>query len=293
MRCILDTFAVFPFRWDITKPNQIGRLLDNNFGESPYHYADFLADLTACCAKVLAQSANSHLYFVGRSPDDIYDYLSGILEGTYFRDRLHLLHFSMFYEDVATIIRKEPQALAAFYAYLQHLQLDPLNLIQRSGTITLVDIVSRGTTLGNFIKLLQHWCGEIGVAWEAIKPKLRIIAIVRAPYHTQKYLRQEATWLNHLKPKAIKRVITSKRFWSALGDHEIKVSISYTPKMWGDEQVRQPYHTTMHLAALRQALALYEQGQKSNSRRELVRYMSREQAVRYRWFRKLLLEINK
>jgi len=65
-----------PFRWNIAKREQIGRLLE---APSPAGDVPGLHDtLRAVSAKILARSDDSDLVFVGRSVESFYDYLSGI-----------------------------------------------------------------------------------------------------------------------------------------------------------------------------------------------------------------------
>ena len=51
-------------------------------------YADELED---CCAKIVARSEGRELVFVGRSPENFFDYLSGVFQGTDFARQIHLL----------------------------------------------------------------------------------------------------------------------------------------------------------------------------------------------------------
>ena len=67
-----------PFRWDLTRRNQLGSLLE---GEAAATYKSFPTHLLACCARVVAFSGDSDLIFVGRSPESIFDHLSGLLFG--------------------------------------------------------------------------------------------------------------------------------------------------------------------------------------------------------------------
>jgi hypothetical protein len=63
-----------PFRWDLTHRNHLGSLVD---GEPAESYAAFLDHLLPCCSRVLAFGGDSDLIFVGRSPESIFDHLSG------------------------------------------------------------------------------------------------------------------------------------------------------------------------------------------------------------------------
>jgi hypothetical protein len=82
-----------PLRWDLHRRERLGLLVARHPGAR----ADltWLEGLPACAAKVLARSGDADIYFVGRSADSVFDYLSGALLGTSGHDRLHLLPFSL------------------------------------------------------------------------------------------------------------------------------------------------------------------------------------------------------
>ncbi len=84
-----------PFRWDVTRRECLGSLVAR-----PRENLWYLKELEACAAKVLARCSNARqLYFVGRSPARICDYLTGALECTSWGRRLVRLPFSMRWED--------------------------------------------------------------------------------------------------------------------------------------------------------------------------------------------------
>jgi hypothetical protein len=53
---------------------------------------ELLLELARCCARVLAFAGDSDLVFVGRSPESLFDLLSGFLEGTSRAGRASLLN---------------------------------------------------------------------------------------------------------------------------------------------------------------------------------------------------------
>ncbi len=71
-----------PFRWDLVRPDQFGTLLERADVPSLW----FPRDLTECAAKVLARGGDADLHFVGRSADSVHDLLSGVLDGTPWRE---------------------------------------------------------------------------------------------------------------------------------------------------------------------------------------------------------------
>ena len=71
--------VVRPFRWDIGRRSQLGSFPHVT---PPETYPEFEDDLLACAARVLAFAGDSDLVFVGRSPQPLFDLLSGLLLDT-------------------------------------------------------------------------------------------------------------------------------------------------------------------------------------------------------------------
>ena len=65
-----------PFRWNLTHRNYLGKLIE---GQRARAYDDLRDDLLPCCSRIMAFADDSNLIFVGRSPESIFDYLSGLL----------------------------------------------------------------------------------------------------------------------------------------------------------------------------------------------------------------------
>lgn len=107
-----------PFRWNLTNRNHLGSLVE---GEAAVSYPEFFEHLLSCCSKVLAFSGDSDLVFIGRSPESIFDHLSGLLFDTSWRDRLELLHFSMRFREEKAIRQEHPEAINAMREYFRHL----------------------------------------------------------------------------------------------------------------------------------------------------------------------------
>ena len=77
-----------PFRWNIARREQLGSLIS---GVSPPQRLNdmFLESLRATAARILAHANRSDLAFIGRTPENLYDYLSGCFEGL--RDTMPVL----------------------------------------------------------------------------------------------------------------------------------------------------------------------------------------------------------
>jgi hypothetical protein len=63
-----------PFRWDLSRREQLGRLVEGEAGPS---YEGFLDDLRRASVRVTALGGDHRFVFAGRSPESLFDYLSG------------------------------------------------------------------------------------------------------------------------------------------------------------------------------------------------------------------------
>src|SRR5687768_17548559 len=126
---------IHPFRWDVSKRSQLGTLVGTPEGDketwlrgevqtggsywNPYFtYEWFVTELRRCSARIIAFCDNSDLFFVGRSPDSIFDYLSGLLFDTNWANRLNLLHFSTGWLDWQEAFEYNPSAITDMRQYL-------------------------------------------------------------------------------------------------------------------------------------------------------------------------------
>jgi hypothetical protein len=129
----------------VRKREQLGQLLA---GWQPTLTDDFIAELLLCSARVVALSRDGDLFFIGRSPDSLFDVLSGILAGTTWEERLRPLPVSLRWEGWGR--RTGPRH--ALQRYLASMGLAPPQLVGRPRPAVLVDIVSRGLTFGELVR---------------------------------------------------------------------------------------------------------------------------------------------
>jgi hypothetical protein len=279
-----------PFRWNLTHRNHLGSLLD---GERASTYDDFNDDLLRCCAKILAFAGNSNLVFVGRSPESLFDLLSGLLFDSSRFERLELLHFSMRFREENIVRQNNPGAIAALRDYLTHLELDPETIAFKNHSVAFVDLVLSGDTFGRLIKFLFNWSQEIGYDWEAVKRRLRLVGITIRTKNSPNTWRwqQHADWIRLLEGGAVKNISVARHFWSYLGDYQPKVTESHTPSRWGDPRANLPGYTNDQLKALRLAFDLFELGRSKEIRQEFVSHLIREPAMKHVWFRNIVAEL--
>src|SRR5204863_4727477 len=124
---------------------------------------DFFPQLRDCAAAVVAAAGGDgevpDLYFVGRSPESIFDYLRGIGHGTELGRRVHLLNVSL------RCMRGMPRgefivAERRFRAYFSRLNLDPRSIAapqHRDRPIVFADLVYCGQTFDTLLRLLSAW----------------------------------------------------------------------------------------------------------------------------------------
>lgn len=163
-----------PFRWDLTQSTHLGNLVA---GERAASYGDFLDHLLPCCSRLLAFAGNSDLIFVGRSPESIFDHLSGLLFDSVWFDRLELLHFSMRFREESEIRKEHPEAIEAMRSYLQQLGLHPEGLATRRRPAAFIDLVSTGDTFGRLTTFLHNWARDIQYDWKAVRRRIRLVGI--------------------------------------------------------------------------------------------------------------------
>jgi len=304
--------SIAPFRWNIRKRHQLGTLLEHHtlhvapsvaadvarlgrlsgtiHGE-PYTW--LVDELTRCSAKLVALAGNADLCFVGRSPESVFDYLSGLLLTTSWHDRLSLLHFSFRFGNMNELQGDMPHALSAFQQYLTALQLDPVALMRRPRPVALVDIVATGSTFGNLITLLHAWCHASGSDWHALQHKLRIVGLTQRTKTSPKTWRwhQHAPWVALLAPGTIKNVSIPAALFHYLGEAQTKVSRSYAPPRWGNPDVALPQYDPQTLQALALAVALFDHGQHPAQRAAWTQVLRQQPAMQQVWCRDLVREL--
>jgi hypothetical protein len=141
--------VIRPFRWDVTRRSQLGSLVET---ELPETYPEFEEDLLACSARMLGLAGDSDLVFIGRSPQPVFDLLSGLLAETSWNDRLQLLNVGL-----RRVEAPNAEQLRAIYPYFAEVGLEPHALARRRRATALVDVVDTGETLGILLTFLNKW----------------------------------------------------------------------------------------------------------------------------------------
>jgi hypothetical protein len=275
-----------PFRWNLRFRESLGSLIE---GERAASYPEFADDLLACAAQCVAFSQNADMYFIGRSPESVFDLLSGLLLDTPWSARLQLVQFSMRSVTENVIRREIPGALQGLRAYFRLLELSPEQLIARNQRIALIDLVASGETLGNLVGLLHSWTRELGLDWRAVKAKIYIVGITweADPSPNTWRWNQHTDWVGLLNRQAIKNIAIPRRLWNYLGNRQEKVTESFHPWRWPRGELAAPNHTDQHLVALRLAVDLFDMGRTRACRERFIRLLSHGREMRAPWLRSL------
>jgi hypothetical protein len=276
-----------PFRWDIRRRSQLGSLPEI---EPPEAYPEFEDDLLTCCARVLAFAGDSDLVFVGRSPQPLFDLLSGLVLDTSWCERLRLFNVSL-----RQVEAPNEEQLRAIYPYLAEVGLEPHALSRRERTVAIVDVVDWGETLETLLTIFRDWSDSVLAEWRAVARKIRIVGLT-AQRHTSPNTwrwQQHAEWVARLRPYAIKNVSVPERFFIYLADEAPKTSDSFTPSWWGDEEATKPAREHEAREALALAVRLFDLGRAKETRRRFARLLGNEPAMTESWFRSLILELKR
>lgn len=286
-----------PFRWDVHRRSTLGAVIEDEWSLPPVGYVepDFFPWLLACCAQVVARSENADLVFIGRSPENLYDHLCGLLAGTSWARRPRLLQFSAAWgtRDMT------PARVTSFRRYSATQGLDPRAIGTRSRPVALVDLVCTGKTLGVLVALLHAWAYECGVPWRAVRSRLRVVALVNRAWHSGMDRPSDGDWQEtsdwvprYLAPGTVRNIAVEHDRWCFLGNDEAKVTPSYAPPRWGTiEAARRPTEWPQREIAFRLAYGLYAYGQTRACRLEFARLLARESAMAQPWCRALVQEL--
>ncbi|MGO8947111.1 MAG: hypothetical protein ACLQUY_05505 [Ktedonobacterales bacterium] len=285
----MDTFQP-PFRWNLRYRESLGSLLD---GPRAPAYPEFVDDLLACAARCLALSHNGDLCFLGRSPESLFDLLSGLLLDTPWADRLRLVPFSMRNLDTRTVRRRIPGAIESLHMHFRLLGIGPDELIAAAHPVVFIDLVASGRTLGHLVSVLHAWSKLADIDWQAVKAKVRIVGITWSERPSPKTWRWQAhaEWVDLLNRGAIKNVAVPWRLWDYLGNRQAKVTESFSPWRWATGELSTPRYDEAHLAALRLAADLFDSGRMHRYREPFVGLLSQERAMRSVWFRSLVHQV--
>lgn len=288
--------GVVPFRWDVRRREQLGRLLQAPPPKRPYWYLpmrfrDLLPEVRTCSARVLARAGDARLVFVGRSPENLFDYLTGALADTPWADRCDLLSVSM--QGVLDWV--PAPALRALRQQHVAFGLHPAAIASAPRPVAFVDLVSSGGTFGELSAFLSHWARDEGVDVHAVRRRLRWIGITSRGKNSPNTWRwfQRVAWAGDYPRSALRGVSVEWWFWSWLGNHQDKTMPSNTYDRWGTEDLAHPEHAPERLEALRVAYKLHEHARRRDERERFAAELIQRPEMREPWLRSLVVALRR
>ncbi len=279
-----------PFRWNVKRRSELGTLAD---GPAPEPYPGFIEELRDCAAKVVAMSRESDLVFVGRSPENLFDYLSGVLGDTGWHDRVDLLNISLRGFHAGALLAERETNVAAARQHMTELAMDPGALLARERPVALVDLVAKGLTFGSLADFVTTWSREQRFDVGAMRRKLRFLGITQQKKTSPNTWRwhQHASWLQDFPGDAVLNVSVPWHFWDLLGNTQKKTVLSNPPRRWGEDKLQVPPHYAGNIEALRLAARLYDHGCDPAERARFAAALAGHPNMRSGWLRTLVLEL--
>lgn len=279
-----------PFRWNLKKKEQLGGLLKGH-----RHYASqrYHNELRVCSAQVLGRSDNRRMVFIGRSPQNIFDYLSGALQNTPLEDRIDILNISNRNYGASELARKMPASYTALKKHFTALGIAPKQLIASKRGICFVDLVCDGFTFDNVYEFIAQWCRDEQVDKAALWKKVKFLGITIRTKNSPNTHRwyQHAVWLEQGDVINAQSISLRRDMWKYMGDFQSKSSNTQPPETWNEASMLLPPREKERLEALRFAYYVYNCGlqEKSVFARELACLPEYKQA----WLRDAALRIKR
>ncbi|HEU4881780.1 MAG TPA: hypothetical protein VFT45_06035 [Longimicrobium sp.] len=288
-----------PFRWDVRRREQLGRLLDapipNDRDKEYYGWRwplpGLLNPLRECCARVLTGAGDARLVFVGRSPESLFDYLTGALADTPWADRCDLLSVSLPPEVNAAL----PHALRALREQHRAFGLHPAAIASAPRPIAFVDLVWKGRTFGQLSAFLSRWARDEGVDVNAVRRRLRWVGIAVRGKNSPNAWRwfQQLEWAAEYSRRALRGVSVTYGLWTYLGDDQVKTMPSNTVDRWGTDDLAHPIHDTERLDALQEAFRIHHAARQPEERERFAAELVGRPEMREAWLRSLVVALRR
>jgi len=248
-----------PFRWNLTKQEQLGTLLD---GDRATAYTGFFDELQECAAKLVVAAKPYDFVFVGRSPESIFDFLTGAFETTPYERKLVHLNISNRFKSINQIKGEMAFNFEGLKTHFKELSLSPSDIVRHDSGVCFIDLVYSGGTYEQLFFFLEDWCNEEKEDFNAMKKKMRFLGITSRTKNSPNTWRwqQHADWVKAHPQVSVKNVSVSPHLWSYLGDRQDKVEKPNTPQKWGSDSLLLPPRGEKNLRALRLAFDVYSFG---------------------------------
>ena len=281
-----------PFRWSIARREQLGSLA-SALSKPPH--AEFLEELRATTARVLAVADNADLAFIGRTPENFYDYLSGVFADAETAPRLHLVQFSLRWigrGDTTTLSREN---VAALRDYFEDEGVDPAAIATGGRPLALVDMIQYGGTMQNFVNILHLIAREQRADWAAVQRQLKVIGLRARTKNSPNTWRwqQHQDWLDLIPDTDIKNVSASEGFIGTITGFQAKVTTSFHADRWREPEAHARPPTNEQREAIAHAAFLYDLGRSREERHALASLIAETQQMRQPATRALVLNLRR
>lgn len=268
-----------PFRWNIARREQLGSLLE---GLSEYRFmqAADLDVLRRTSARLLALSNGADLAFIGRSPENFFDYLSGLFEGVEAAPACHLVQFSMRWPGEGGVKALPRDKLEGLFTYFRALGLAPADIAAAPAPLALIDFVAYGGTMATLISLLHLQAEWEGTDWNAVQRRLKIIGLTHRTKNSPNTWRwqQNQRWLDLIPDTDIKNVSVPSGFLYLIANFQTKVTRSHHIGRWASPERATLDHDQR--LALRLAADLYDLGHTREERHLLAGLIAKTHQMR-------------
>ncbi len=236
-------------------------------------------------------SQNGYLVFVGRSPESVFDYLSGAFEGTSKSGDLVHLNISNRYESVQRIGELSAESVDALEEHFRECGIAPQDIVSRKSLTLFADLVAYGGTFGHIATFLFSWARRENVPEKELRSKLGFLGITSRTKTSPNTWRwqQNVEWVKRLRVGNIKNVSIPIQLWDYLGNRQMKVSVTNRPRDWASDAILEPPRMESNVRALRRAYDLYSSGMREKE--HFSDLLSQKTAVEEEWFRRLVSEL--
>lgn len=278
-----------PFRWTITKREQLGTLIDKP-GSINLIRRDFLSDIREASARIVALGEDSDLAFIGRTPENFFDYLSGVFSNVDEAPALHLVHFSLRWSGPKGVRSIESKTLNGFFDYLVDEGVDATSISQSAKPLALVDFVASGGTMNSFVELLRSQAERYGIDWNSVQRRLRILGLRARTHNSPNTWRweQHQDWLHLIPDATIKNVSAPAHLLYHLANDQPKVTHSFHPGRWGGDGTDDHHVTDEQKQALGLAVQLFDAGRDRKERLQFASLIANSQEMRQAATRRLV-----
>lgn len=270
-----------PFRWSLANREQLGHLPDLAVDARPPNRA-FMAELRRASARILALSHGADLAFIGRTPENFFDYLSGVFLTVQDAPALHIVQYSLRWPGEAGIAGLAPDKVDALFDYFRAEGIDPASIATGPRPLALVDFIASGGTMHHLIELLKRQSETDGVDWNSVQRRLMIIGLTRRTKNSPNTWRwqQNQSWLHLIPDTKIVNVSADWGFIYDLANVQRKVTPSNHPGRWGEAEGRGEPPSNDQLAALAFAINLFDRGQTREERLALAAGIAKTHQMR-------------